>query len=140
MFGVVFFARIHRINVEAEIAARQNLDLVRISQAISSLPELSCTIGNVQIDNCYDILKIEAFMKILEDNPGYFQGTLLYYTTINIRQYDPFNDVWTNEWNLHDNNIENSDQRKIFVPVLLYDKRTATKHFGVLDLTWYILR
>jgi hypothetical protein len=137
MFGVVFFARIHRYNIAAEQTALQNLDLIKLSQAISSMPELSCSVDNVQKENCFDMMKMEAFEKILEINPNYFSGTLMYYTNITIKQYDPFNDQWTNTWNLYNNPLDSSDIRKVFVPVMLYDKRTSTKNFGLLELTWY---
>lgn len=138
IFGVVFFARVSNINIQAEQRAMQNLDLIKVSQVISSLPELSCSIGNVQKENCYDILKADAFKEILEKDKAYFAGTLLYNTNITLRQYDPFNDVWSNTWYIYANPLNNSDIRKVFVPVILYDKRTATKSFGLLELTWYV--
>jgi len=138
IFGIVFFARIQKVNIQAEQKSLQNLDLIKVSQIISSLPELSCSIGNVQTDDCYDIMKLEAFMEILKEDKLYFSGTLLYNTNITLKQYDPFNDHWSNTRYLYDNPIEDSDIRKVFVPTILYDKRTATKSFGLLELTWYI--
>lgn len=138
IFGIVFFAKIQGINLQAEQRASQNLELIKVSQVISSLPELSCSVDNVQIDNCYDILKVEAFKAILEENNVYFSGTSLYNTNITLRQYDPFNDKWTYSIEIYSNKLENADIRKIFVPTILYDKKTATKSFGILELTWYI--
>ncbi len=138
IFGIVFFARVQKVNIQAEQRAIQNLDLIKVSQIINSLPELSCSVGNVQIDNCYDTMKVEAFKEILQDDKTYFSGTLLYNTNITLKQYDPFNDIWSNTWHLYDNPLENSDIRKVFVPTMLYDKRSATKSFGLLELTWYI--
>jgi len=137
IFGVVFFAKFQRVNVESERKSTQDLDLIKVSQIISSLPELSCSEGNVQKDNCYDILKIEVFTKILEDNPEYFVGTQLCYTNITIRQYDPFNDVWPKTWYLYYSPLKGADTRKVFVPAILYNKITTTKYFGIVELTWY---
>ncbi len=138
VFGVIFFARIQNINLLAEQRAAQNLDLIKVSQTISSLPEMACSIGGVQLDNCFDIMKAEAFKDILEQDKTYFTGTLLYNTNMTLRQYDPFNDIWTDTWEIYYNPLENSDQRKVFVPVTLYDKKTATKSFGLMELTWYV--
>ncbi len=46
------------------------LHALSIAQFASTLPELQCSSGNVMQDNCIDLLKTEAFAKVMAVNQG----------------------------------------------------------------------
>jgi len=137
VFGLIFYSRIQNVVFERQKKALENLEVIEVSKLLKSLPELSCSTDNVLEDNCYNIIKIETFKNVLKDKKDYFSNTPLYNTNITVYQYDPFNNKWTNTWQIYDNPLENADQRKAYVPLSLYDPMTKTNSFGILIITLY---
>jgi len=63
VFGMGFYTRVQKVNIERDLEKNADLRAIAIAQKASFLPELQCTFGNIQKDNCFDELKINAFKK-----------------------------------------------------------------------------
>jgi len=140
VFGILFFAKFQKGNYDIQKKASQELEIIKLSQTITKLPELAYSYDNALRDYI-DVMKMDNFSIILNSNPDYFTGTPLYYTKITIKPYDPFHgDEGTPGVPkvIYDKPLEGSSNKTMRIPVLLYDKRTDETSFAVLELLWYV--
>ncbi|MEM2131485.1 MAG: hypothetical protein QXR96_03100, partial [Candidatus Woesearchaeota archaeon] len=122
----------------------KQLELIKKTQFFNFLIEMQCSDNNQFKSNCYDILKIESFKKILEKEKFYYEP-LFGNIKIIIKKYEPSPDCydckttrWLQEWIVYDNpKKESKGFLEIQMPVLLLDNVNDNSHFGVLFLRIY---
>jgi hypothetical protein len=136
VFGFSFYSRFQMVSFQAQ--HRKNLDLrsIQVIQRASFLPELQCSFKNIQVDNCFDILKIQEFDKLLENNPSikadYFD--MFEFSDIRVRHIFPSGPTHM----LYSNPLDNfSFNLSAHVPVSIYNATSKQYGFGVMDINLY---
>ena len=79
-FVMIFYINISRSTQGAKQDDLSNLKAVEISQTISFMPEFQCSFKNIVDENCFDIMKINAFRQYVEtDTLGMRSYNTTYY-------------------------------------------------------------
>jgi len=138
IFGFIFYSKIQNVAIERQQKAMENLNLIEVSKLLKDIPELSCSQKNAIIYNCYDLFKIDAFNELLKSRKDYFSNTPLFNTNITVYQYDPYLNKDINMWNIYDNPLNNSNIRKIFFPIEIYDPVSGTNSIGIVEINYYV--
>ena len=128
--GFMFYVKVIKGNIELEKDELSQLMSIGIAQRVMFLPEVQCSEDNIIIDNCIDILKLDAAQKLMKENEVYYYD-LLEFSDGSVLQIYPTEA----KWGIYSRKTE--DFRNKFltnVPISLYDP-TARKHgFGVLSV------
>ena len=116
--GFVFYSKIEKRNIEIDNDESADLRAIETAQIVSFLPEIQCIQENVQVYNCFDILKVMAMKDVTENNKMYYYD-LLQYSNITIEQIYP-NSI--SSWNIY-NNTKKNWRKKIStqIPVALFN-------------------
>jgi len=134
VFG--FYSSIQKSSFGRKNIEVNELRSVEITQRISFLPEIQCSKDNIIIDNCFDLLKLEALMGIFEKNIS-LRDDLYYdklgYSSITIKKIYPEENTWI----LYENPLANSSNIFTPVPISLYDAKTKKYFFAILNITYY---
>ena len=133
VFGFVFYMNI--MGGSAKIQKEENIQLKAIgtAQKISFLPELQCSEENVRVDDCIDILKLEAASGLLEDNNIYYYD-IFEFSTIWVEEIFPE----TNKWPIYNNTLpEYKNKISTFIPISLFNPTSKKYDFGILAVEVY---
>lgn len=141
-FGLIFYARVANTSVSDASKEQFQLKAIQTAQLVSFLPELQCTSStsaNIVVDDCFDVLKVEALSSILNDssnqkikNEYYFDS--FGFSKIHIKKIYPS----VSEWTIYERTKTNSRAlSSIKVPVSLYDAVSNSYGFGVLTVEVY---
>ena len=68
--GLMIYRSFARQGDISRSAKALEIHALSIAQFASTLPELQCSSGNVMQDNCVDLLKAQAFAKVMAANQG----------------------------------------------------------------------
>ncbi len=133
VFGFVFYMNVMKSSTKVEMEENIQLKAIGIAQKASFLPELQCSEENVRVEDCIDVLKLEAASSLLENN--------------NIYYYDvfEFSKIWveeifpgTQEWPLYDNTLPDYKNRlSTFIPISLFNPVSKKYDFGILTVEVY---
>lgn len=116
----------HSTDVEESFELR-SMDIVQVT---NNLPELQCTFDAVPSDNCYDVLKLDAFSP---DKQFYY--SLLYFSDIKIRIVYPDSGQ---EWNIYSNIKPDYTKKSVTsIPVSLYNATSRVYYAGILEVGVY---
>ena len=130
IIGFIFYVNVIKGNIEQEKDELSQLRSVAIAQRVMFLPEVQCSQDNIIIDNCIDVMKLEAAHGIMKQNELYYYD-LLEFSNITISQVYP-NEV---KWNLYSR--KTSDFKSKFVtnvPISLFNPATRKYSFGVMTI------
>jgi len=130
VIGFVFFMRTASYGHEQEITKNQELESIRVSQTVSSLPELQCSSKNIIEENCFDELKLDAFKDLENKEQMYYP--FFYNSKIIVRDYSEESTSWI----LYDKTTEGSSYKTI-MPILIKNPQNRNYAFGILDVTYY---
>ncbi len=131
VIGFIFFIRMASYGQGEKITKAQELESIRVSQAISFLPELQCSSKNIIKDNCFDKYKLNAFAGSTNDEIYY---PLFYYSNITVEETYPNNNTWV----LYER-VRNGTYYTTFIPILLYNATDRTYSFGSLNVKYYTI-
>ena len=135
VIGFMFFMRTASVSQEGKVTKDQELQSIRVSQAISFLPELQCSSKNIIDENCFDKFKLNAF-ETMKNNPGEdfinFYYPFFYFSEITVKQIYPPGDNWV----LYNKTL-NGTSYKTTIPILLRDPVEKTDSFGLLIINYY---
>lgn len=129
VLGFVFYIRTTGYTQIEKITKIQELESIRVSQAISFLPELQCSSKNIIDDMCFDKYKLDAFLGL--DHTFYYNQ--LYYSNIVVTKIYPGTEY---SWRLYQKD-GNGTSYMTFIPILIYDPVEKTNSFGVLTVQSY---
>ena len=129
IMGFIFFMRTVSVSQEGKVTKDQELQSIRVSQAVSFLPELQCSSKNIIDENCFDKYKLDAF---IDDN---FYYPFFYFSNITINEIYPNTG---NTWTLYANPL-NGTSYKTTIPILLRNVTERTDSFGLLIVEYYPL-
>jgi hypothetical protein len=136
-FGFILYAKFQRINMKETQTKNSELESIEVTQRVSFLPELQCSLKGVVTDNCIDVLKLDAFRKKLELEPELVQElyfNMFKYSNITIIQLYPLPEK---RWTLYENIKNDSSSIFVPVPISLYNATTKSNAFGVLEVRIY---
>jgi len=137
LFSLLFVSKIQNVSLQRKKISMQNLEIIEVSKLLKGIPELSCSLDNVLSDNCYDVYKVEAFSELANAKKNYFMNTPLANTNITLYQYDPFHNQEVRSWQIYYSPLNDSDIRKVWFPISIYDPVTRTNSFGIVELWYY---
>jgi hypothetical protein len=140
--GVFAFAwqRGEEVQRQREFA---ELEVLKKSWILNFLPEMQCSDNNNIEPDCYDLLKIDAFARKVEEQRSSeddYYGRLLGYVNISVEWYDPSPDVnkQVAKWQIYDNpKKENKGMRVLPLPLTLRDPVNNSNYFGIVYLGAY---
>ncbi|MEK6916530.1 MAG: hypothetical protein AABW92_02195 [Nanoarchaeota archaeon] len=135
-FFTVVMQKQDQKKIEEESAA---LNVIKKSQVLSFLPELKCSENNNIDPDCYDILKIEAFIRQINEDNFYYR-TLLGNMKFEIVKYDPSPEINSElqRWIVYDNpKPKDMGFTQVQFPILLKDIVSNRAYFGMIFLEVY---
>jgi len=135
VLGFGFYAKVQKSGFKSQ--QEKNIDLFAIETAnkASFLPELQCSRKNIVVDNCFDILKIEAFNGIVANNPDLVRHyyDVFGFSLITVEEVYPY----TQQWVIYNNTLNDSSSIFTPVPISLYDAKSGMYYFGALKVRYY---
>lgn len=145
MFGLTFYVGLQEENYKQMQEESWELNALQIIQKASYLPELQCSIQNIQYDNCFDVQKADQFFTITHGPDGnspdpaliqkYYQ--IFRHSTIYLHEIYPGNtSVCVYDQALP---IENTSATfRTYVPVSLYNATENAFSMGMLNITYTV--
>lgn len=131
VFGFVFYMNVMQSSAKVEREENLQLKAIGIAQKASFLPELQCSEENVRLENCIDLLKLNAASSLLKiNNIHYFD--VFEYSRIKVnRIYPPNNEEWT----LYNRTLANFSNRLFTnIPISLFNATLKEYSFGILTV------
>ena len=146
VLSVGFFARFQKIGFERAKAERVDLRAIETAQKVTSLPELQCSTKDIITEACFDLLKLEAFNRLVTADPN-VEGDyhdLFGYSKVEVKRVYPCTDLadplTCDSWTLYDNPGEGTS---LFapIPILLFNATSEMNKFsfGTVEVTYYPL-
>lgn len=139
-FGLVFYSRIQGQSFQAKQEENFELKAIQTAQLVSFLPELQCSSNNIIVDDCFDILKVEALSEIISNPQNQKLKNEYYYdffefSSITIEQVYP---LPVTSWSIYEKTTEKTKAKSsIKIPVSLYDASSREYNFGILTVDVY---
>lgn len=141
-FVIIFYVSISTSTSGSANEESANLKAIEIAQLTSFMPEFQCSFKNIIDENCFDVLKMAAFIDYTQTDPsgmtalgtGYFD--LFEYSKITVTEVYPDTGQ---EWVVYDRDPGTLEfDRKIsFIPISLYKANENSYSFGMLNITVY---
>ena len=139
-FGLIFYGRMQEGTIQETTEENFELKAIQTAQLVSFLPELQCSSNNFIVDDCFDILKVEALTEIISNPPNndiknkyYFD--IFGFSSITIKQVYP---LPVANWIIYEKTTEETKAKSsIKIPVSLYDPNSRAYNFGVLTVDVY---
>jgi hypothetical protein len=131
VIAFTFYLRTASFTQTQKAAKSQELESIRVSQAISFLPELQCSSKNIIEENCFDYYKLNAFEANLDKNEVYYP--FFYFSDIIVKEIYPST---LKEWLLY-SRTKAGTSFKTSIPILIYNPISKTRSFGVLEVNYY---
>lgn len=139
IFGASFYFVLQKSSVQKEVQRSIQLGSIQATQKISHLPELDCTQIGIQVENCFDAIKLKEFSNILNDEETGVRTRLAYfdvfgYTDVVVRSIFP-NEV---NYTMYSKPLEDYSTKYMNnVPLTIFNPITRKYSFGVLEVTFY---
>ncbi|MFT4304317.1 MAG: hypothetical protein ACMXYG_07155 [Candidatus Woesearchaeota archaeon] len=140
-FVVIFYINVSSSSAQAGREDLFALKAVEISQLISYMPEFQCSSKNIVDENCFDILKLQAFIDYNLTTIGsramstsYFD--LFEFSRIEVKEIYPLSG---NHWVIYDRkpNRTRVSFRNSYIPISLYNATGKFYAIGLLNVTIY---
>lgn len=115
-------------------------DSVKMAILLSNLPEVKCSIQNVQGGACVDLYKLKAWnaMQSIEPAQSYYFD-LLGHATVTLEQIEPVPPPGTGFWVMHNKTPDANFSTIVTpMPVTIWDPAIRQKSFGVLYVRVHI--
>ena len=134
VFGFVFYMDIMKGSAKIEIEENIQLKAIGIAQKVSFLPELQCSEENVRVEDCIDLMKLNAASDLLKDNSIYYYD-IFEFSKIWIEEVFPNEGT---KWDLYNSTPTTYKNRiSTFIPVSLFNPTSKKYNFGVLAVEVY---
>jgi hypothetical protein len=139
IFGASFYFVLQKSSIEKEAIKTIQLRSIQTTQKVSYLPELDCTQVGIQVENCFDAIKLKKFSDMLNDEETGERIRLDYfnvfgYSTVNVRSIFPVEQ----EFLLYNKTMEDyTTMYKNNLPLTIFNPILNTYSFGVVEVTVY---
>jgi len=138
MFGYNFYVKIQESSFARQAQRNRALKAIQLAQKSSFLPELQCSFKNVQVENCLDLLKVNAFYNNITINSSSGRSDyydVFGYANITLNEVYPNNTRWFEIYTVKPNRVDY--QLRSFIPVSMYNSTTKSFGFGILYVDYY---
>ncbi len=144
MLGFIFYGKIGGASVKQDIEKYTQQQAVKLAKVVAALPEVRCSEENVPVQDCFDLLRVEAASSRIKDSANeryYFE--ILGYSRVAIEEKYPGNgsiEVYDIQPNLTNAaNIEEItfNYIPIYIPITLFNATVNQYSFGVLEVGIY---
>ncbi|MFW5746214.1 MAG: hypothetical protein ACOCWQ_01545 [Nanoarchaeota archaeon] len=128
--GLKFYGNIEIQNLKQMQGQFSTMNSIKTAIVLSNLPEIKCSVENIQGGACVDLYKIQAWDNEAEEDPAlsyYFD--LLGYSTVHLEQLMPMPRNFTMHKKVPEGNYSTSMTP---LPVSVWDPVTNRKGFGIL--------
>lgn len=133
VIGIIFYVQYKRGSMSDEIREQKIKSAIETAQRIAYLPEVQCSEDGIQRENCYDLTKIMAASKVIQDEKNFYYG-ILGYSLVEVDKLYPD----TGKITLYDNKKPGTVNQEISqIPIALYVPYEDRYIFGVLKVTVY---
>ena len=157
VFGLVFYSGASKTSIDDESSGFDDLESISITQYVTSLTELQCSLQEVEFPNCFDASKLDSFERLLlatgGDTAKEFYFSQLGNAKLEITQVFPFipsidDPLEPKSWLIYHNEPVVSEdlakgittrttESRINLPVSIYDPIRDTYDFGIITITRY---
>ena len=138
--GLMFYIKVMKGNVEAEMETIRQLQAIEIAQRTVFLPELQCSEGeDIVKSGCIDVEMLEAFsgLDMANSNQVYYHNRLGFSEITINRIYPPT--TGTSTWSLYNKPLDEfSDKITTFLPISLKYPKEDYYSFGVVNVSVYM--
>ncbi|MCF7861068.1 hypothetical protein K9M79_02395 [Candidatus Woesearchaeota archaeon] len=141
VFGLIFYSHYAEQNAEDARSVQEDLASIALVQKVSHLPELKCTKGDISIENCLDLLKLQAFEDVVDERFSYYFN-IFSYSYIEAREIYPNNRTFVLYKNLINSTVrdhvpvDNVEGLVVDVPVSLFDPILKQYSMGYLKVIY----
>lgn len=135
-FGLAFYFMISKTQAGKEYERSLQLRQIVFTQKISTLPELDCVRVSVQVERCFDKLKLINFTTILKRNETIREQ---YYSIFGNTEVT-IEEIWptTAKYELYSNKLANATIiTPSMIPMLIQDPTRKTYSLGLLRVKLY---
>tara|TARA_Y100000310_G_scaffold296407_1_gene328637 strand:- start:1655 stop:2140 length:486 start_codon:yes stop_codon:yes gene_type:complete len=138
VFGFTFYTKIQKTSFARDTERNADLKAIALTQKAAFLPELQCTFRNIQTDNCFDELKINAFIAAMNNpNTKDFYLDTFGFSEITLDQLD-IDGSGAQQFSLYTNpKLESLFISTINVPVTIYNPIDKKYKFAQLLVKSY---
>lgn len=136
VIGLSFFFVIAKkgvIEAHEKVAQLKGVEIIR--KAVT-LPELDCARVGVQVENCFDRLKLKHFSKIIQTDPQVFSQYSPFFGTTEISVLEIFPPTGAN-FSLFKNPLDDTGFDRAVIPILLFDPIEDRFNFAVMEVKYY---
>jgi hypothetical protein len=136
IFGLVWYNNSQRGEIKKILDENNQLRAMETVSIAINLPELQCSIENIQTTNCFELVKLESFRQITPQNKLYYTN-LFSYANLTVRQLYPRLSSG-GVWELYANKPKKvTSNQKQFVPILIYDSINRRYYAAMLTVEVY---
>jgi len=139
--GFSFYSKVNRSSFQAQFDESATMLAIETAQKVSLLPELQCSSGNIEVKNCFDIMKVSILAGLQSDTEvveHYFD--VFGPSTITIKRIYPESEPGEeSSWTIYNQPPQTFTRRiPTQIPILLYDAKEKSYYFGALDVRYFV--
>ena len=134
--GLSFYFVIAKKGAVSAYEKAAQLKGIEIIRKAVTLPELDCARVGVQVENCFDQLKLKHFSKLIQTDPQVFSQYSPFFGTTEIAVQEIFPQV-KEPISLFSNPLEDSGFDRAVIPILLFDPINDRFNFAILEVKYY---
>ena len=143
IFGLFWFGSSQTDQVQQQTTELENLELLEMTKAIMSLPEIQCSIAGRPDTSCVDKLRLEALNQTIDSNSeiaAYYENRYRTNTraTYAVHVVDMNNQQKYELFNYTTNQPSASRQQQA-VPAVIYDPLTQMRNLSMIILTQEVI-
>jgi hypothetical protein len=131
IFGLVWYNNSQRAEIVKILDENNQLRAMETVSIATNLPELQCSLENIQTTNCFELVKLDSFRSVTTTNKLYYTN-LFSSANLTVRQIYPQPAPGSGVWELYSSKPKKTTStQKQFVPVLIYDS-VARKYYAAM--------
>ncbi|MFC2135434.1 hypothetical protein ACFLTH_12545 [Bacteroidota bacterium] len=145
IFTFIFYGKIKASDISEKKSLFEEVDVVKLSQIIYSLPEIQCSFAKVPDYGCVDLLKVKYLEELINDsqksggaNPKifFYYRELFGNSKITVQMIDIETEELTNI-KLYETNQTWTSKNTVFMPLIVHNPITEFDSFGVMIVEKY---
>lgn len=137
IFGLVYYNNTQITEIRKIEEENSQLRAIETMKVVNNLPELQCSMENIQSTNCFELSKLNSFVTIVPRNKLYYTN-LFFYSNITVSQIYPAPAAGSGIWHIYESKPKKiTSAQKQFVPILIYDSVARKYRAGMLVVEVY---
>ena len=134
-FGLTFYFVIAKASAQKDHQRTLQLQTIQTAQKISTIPEFDCVKVGVQIENCFDEIKVAKFSERIRADPEMKEAYFDIFGFVDVK----LNKIFPNErqYDIYSKTRPDAGYDITMLPVLVYEPVQDSFGFGVLEVKFY---